>query len=112
MAYDNVLTQQELKEYTRHREREIKMIRRDMDFERFAKLCLKIKAKDGELIPFVLNDAQKMLHKEVMRQEKEDGKVRIIVLKGRQQGISTYIQAYFYFKTSQAKVQGQPSFRT
>lgn len=70
------------------------------DFALYAKHCLKIRPKEGLIIPFQLNTAQQYLHNKAEEQIKKTGKVRIVVLKGRQQGISTYIQGRFYHKVS------------
>src|SRR3990167_5951815 len=68
------------------------------DFEYFARHCLRIRTKSGEVVPLQLNAAQKRLHSEFERQRHETGKVRAIVLKGRQMGCSTYIEARFYWR--------------
>lgn len=49
----------------------------------------------GELIPFVMNRAQRQFHKVVMQDIEDNKPVRIITLKARQHGISTYIQMLF-----------------
>lgn len=70
------------------------------DFEHYASRCLKIRPKVGSLIPLHFNSAQKYTHRLVEQQKKETGKVRAVVLKGRQQGLSTYIEArYFHIIT-------------
>lgn len=51
-------------------------------------------------MPFVWNKAQEYLHARIEDQLRRTGKVRIFVLKGRQQGISTYIAARFYHKAT------------
>lgn len=61
---------------------------------------LKIRAKDGKIVPFTLNDAQRIIHARLEAQLEETGMVRAIILKGRKQGASTYIGARFYKKTS------------
>lgn len=66
----------------------------------YARENLKIKPKTGPLIPMVFNKAQQYLHERAEAQKKRTGKVRIIVLKGRQQGLSTYIAARFYHQTT------------
>lgn len=64
------------------------------DFIFYAKHCLKIVPKDGgSPIPFVLNKAQLYIHQRIEEQLAATGKVRVLLLKGRQQGGSTYIQA-------------------
>lgn len=59
------------------------------DFPTFAKLCLKIENKKGKLEPFILNDAQQIIWSEIKRQMDAKLPVRVIILKGRQQGCST-----------------------
>jgi hypothetical protein len=70
------------------------------DFEFYAPRILKIRDKAGSIVPLRLNRAQRFLHAEVERQRAETGKVRIIGLKGRQQGFSTYVEGRFYWKVS------------
>lgn len=62
------------------------------DFPTFARLCLKIEGKDGGLVPFELNKAQMIVWDETKRQIDAGLPVRIMILKGRQQGMSTLIQ--------------------
>lgn len=81
------------------RERAIRQRLKD-DFPHYAAKCLKIRAKDGSIIPFDLNEAQRYLHGRLEDQQKRIGKVRALVLKGRQQGISTYLGARFYHRTT------------
>jgi len=59
----------------------------------------KLYDKQGSLIPFAWNRAQKYLHGMLEKQLKETGKVRALVLKGRQQGVSSYVAARFYHNT-------------
>jgi hypothetical protein len=73
------------------------------DFEYYAKHALKIRTKEGTVVPLVLNDAQKIFMKTVIRQLQTTGKVRVVVLKGRQQGLSTIIEGIIYWWTSQHK---------
>jgi hypothetical protein len=84
------------------RERAVRQRLKD-DFEHYASRCLRIRAKDGAIVPLSLNQAQKYLHDRLEAQRKETGKVRAIVLKGRQQGISTYIGGRFYHRVSHAR---------
>lgn len=73
------------------------------DFTYFAKHCLRIRTKSGEVVPFELNRAQKHLHDRLERQRKATGRVRAIILKGRQMGCSTYLQGRFYWRMWGAK---------
>jgi hypothetical protein len=67
------------------------------DFAHYASKCLKIRPKDGQIYPLILNKAQLHIHQIVEQQKRETGKIRAIILKGRQQGCSTYIEARFYW---------------
>lgn len=68
------------------------------NFADFCEDCLRIRTKSGKVNPFKLNKAQRYLHERAEKQLAERGYVRIIVVKGRQQGISTYIGARGYRK--------------
>lgn len=68
--------------------------------EEFAKKLLKIESKSGELIPFNYNPAQKKLQEVIDKIESEGKPVRIIVLKARQGGISTYVQSQLFRRCS------------
>jgi hypothetical protein len=90
-------TQEELDEYVRLHE----------DFEYYAPHALKIKPKDKKhpgivkgLISFKFNTAQKYLRWRLREQKKRIGRNRAYVLKGRQQGCSTYIQGEYFHETS------------
>lgn len=65
----------------------------------YAENQLLIKPKEGMLIPFKMNRAQLYLHERLEEQLERTGRVRAIILKGRQQGCSTYVGARFYHKT-------------
>ena len=73
------------------------------DFEFYARNCLKIRTKNEGLKSFVLNDAQIYIHNRLEQQLKETGKVRAILLKGRQQGASTLVGGRFIHKTTHNK---------
>lgn len=75
----------------------------DSDFPFYAEKCLKIRPKAGELRPFTLNKAQLHIHQRAEAQLAERGYVRMIILKGRQQGASTYIEGRFMWKVSRRK---------
>lgn len=81
------------------REREIRLRLRD-DLEYYAPRCLKIRAKSGAVYPFRLNAAQTYLHRRLEEQKAKTGKVRALVLKGRQQGCSTYTEGRFFHRVS------------
>lgn len=76
------------------------------DLRYFCKRALMIKTKTSEAgagtgyVPFVWNRAQEYLHSRIEAQLARIGYVRMFILKGRQQGISTYIAARFYHKAT------------
>ncbi|MCL6710510.1 hypothetical protein M8R20_26275 [Pseudomonas sp. R2.Fl] len=70
------------------------------DLEFYARNCLKIRTKSGKVVPFQFNRAQRYIHERLEEQRARTGKVRALILKGRQQGCSTYIGARFYHRTS------------
>lgn len=75
------------------------------DFSQFAPKFLNIRTKSGEPRMFAFNRAQHYLHDRLEAQRKETGKVRAVLLKGRQQGCSTFVQARFFHRviTSRGK---------
>lgn len=86
------------------RERQLRLRLRD-DFAAYGRACLKIRPKDPRAgnQPLLLNAAQRYLHQRLEEQRATTGKVRALVLKGRQQGISTYIGGRFYWRTTHGK---------
>lgn len=70
------------------------------DFPLFAKSCLKILDKDGKIVPLEFNTPQRIVHEAIEKQKREKGWVRALVLKARKQGVSTYIQARNYHRTT------------
>ena len=75
------------------------------DFAIYAKHALKIKTKESELVPLVLNDAQRILHDAVEEELRTKGRVRIVILKGRQQGLSTYVGGRIFSNVTQNKAR-------
>lgn len=71
------------------------------DYQIFAEEQIKIRPKDVTrgLVPFVFNEAQELIHEAIEEQRKKTGKVRAIILKARQQGISTYCTGRVFWKT-------------
>lgn len=64
----------------------------------YASECLLIKSKVGKMVPFRFNRAQLYLHGRIEDQRRRTGRVRIIIVKGRQQGCSTYVAARYFHK--------------
>ena len=69
------------------------------DLPYFAEHALKLRPKSGPLEPFLLNAAQKKLHEVIEAQKAKTGRVRVVVLKARQLGVSTYVAARLYHRT-------------
>ena len=78
------------------------------DFPVYAESCLKIRTKRGDVEPFVMNKAQAYIHEKAEEQKLRTGKVRAIILKGRQMGSSTYVEGRLFHKTTHNK--GTKSF--
>lgn len=72
------------------------------DLETFAAECLRVQPKDvltNPLVPFNFNRTQQFVHQRLEEQKARTGKVRVIIGKGRQSGVSTYIAARFYHRS-------------
>lgn len=68
--------------------------------ELFSRECLVILDKKGNRSPFLWNRAQHYIHERLEEQRRAKGYVRALILKGRQQGCSTYVAARYYHKCS------------
>tara|TARA_B110000977_G_scaffold148322_1_gene188084 strand:- start:1292 stop:2863 length:1572 start_codon:yes stop_codon:yes gene_type:complete len=88
-------------------DKRLKQVRKKLysDFPYYAKAALRIRTKAGQIEPLNLNPAQTILDEAVTAQMKAEGKIRIIILKARQQGLSTYTGGYLYFSVSQQKAR-------
>lgn len=73
------------------------------DFYRYNKNNLKIKDKHSRIIPFVPNVPQEVLIDYVLRCIAEKRPVKAIILKARQMGLSTAVEAIIYWWTSTNK---------
>ncbi len=71
------------------------------DFEFYARKNLKIRTKDAHIIPFVLNRAQRRFMGAILQQWQETGRIRVIILKARQLGLSTVWGGFMYWWVSQ-----------
>lgn len=91
-------------------EQAAKLDRLNNDFPYFARTILKVRTKAGLVIPFELNRAQQRLHELLEGQIAQTGKVRADILKGRQMGISTYIQGRFFWKMWRRQGRGLKAF--
>src|SRR5262245_42283966 len=69
------------------------------DLQYFAQHSLRLRPKAGPLEPFVFNAAQRKLHEIIEQQRAKTGRVRVVVLKARRLGVSTYVAARLYHTT-------------
>ena len=83
---------------TREQLEKIKLIKQD--FYKFAKMNLYIKDKFANIIPFVPNEPQMALIDYVLLCIQEKRPVKVIILKARQMGFSTAVEALCYWWTS------------
>ena len=70
------------------------------DLEFYARNCLHIRTKGGHERTLTFNKAQAYIHGRLEAQKAATGRVRALILKGRQQGCSTYVGARFYHRTT------------
>jgi hypothetical protein len=73
------------------------------DFKFYARNCLQIRTKNKGLQPLILNEAQEYIHQRLEEQIESTGKVRAVILKGRQQGASTLVGGRFIWRTTHSK---------
>ena len=70
------------------------------DRQAYARACLTIRDKNRTARPLIFNRAQQYIDEKLDAQKAAIGKVRALILKGRQQGCSTYVAGRFYHKTT------------
>lgn len=75
------------------------------DFEFYCRHCIKIRTKQGTIASLVFNEVQKRFAKTIIDQMSTRGYVRMVILKARQQGLSTVVTAWQYWWVSQRKAQ-------
>lgn len=92
---------------TRAQEAKRRRVRKRLleDFDFYARNALKIRTKQGEIVNLSLNEAQRRLLDLINDQRRTTGRVRVIILKARQMGLSTAVGAWMYWWTSQHKAQ-------
>lgn len=76
-----------------------KIVEISADFYRFCENNLKIKTKSGELVPLKVNKIQRIIVDRVIQKLENDEPIRFIILKARQQGVSTIVEALIYWWT-------------
>lgn len=69
------------------------------DFREFIEPNLVIRNKWGQIVPFRMNRAQRMVYRLIQKLRSQNKPVRLIVLKARQVGISTLLAAIMYTVT-------------
>jgi len=73
------------------------------DFYRYADNNLKIRTKSGEVKPLVFNSIQKRIVDHVIDDLENNRPIRYIILKARQEGVSTIVEALIFWWTSTHK---------
>jgi len=71
--------------------------------EDFCKYYVKIVNKDGQQVPFLFNPIQRKIDDKIKELESQGKPARIIILKARQEGCSTYTQAKILCQTVKNK---------
>src|ERR1700730_1864985 len=75
------------------------------DLGHYAERCLKVRTKAGNVEPLMFNAMQRYLHAQLEEQRRDTGKGRARILKGRQQGCSTYVGARYYNRATHVRGQ-------
>jgi hypothetical protein len=75
------------------------------DFNKFCELNLRIRTKDGKIVPLKPNHIQKIVIEKVLEKLDSGEPIRFIILKARQQGVSTIVEALIYWWTITHKGQ-------
>jgi len=71
------------------------------DYEQYARDIIQIRDHNqAKIVPFIFNRGQKILHAVSEKMKSEFGFVRIVLLKSRRFGGSTYVEGRFYHQTS------------
>jgi predicted DNA-binding protein len=70
------------------------------EFKSYCKELLKIKDKNEEIIPFVFNVPQSKVYEVIERLVALGKPIRLIILKARQEGISTLIEGFLFYRTT------------
>lgn len=72
----------------------------DQEPRDFIEEHLYIKTKDQQVIPLKLNHAQQIIYKKIQEARSNKKPIRIIILKARQEGVSTLCEALIFERTS------------
>ena len=95
------MEQEELLKLVAEKDKRNKLKAYEKDFALFAEEQVKIITKDASqgFVNFKLNECQRRITDALSKQLEETGKVRAIILKARQQGISTYCAGRVFWKS-------------
>lgn len=69
-------------------------------FPAYSSAVLYLVTKAGRLNRFKMNPSQTKVHRAIVAQKKETGRVRTLILKARQTGISTYVEGRYFWLTT------------
>ena len=72
------------------------MIKMPINTKKYIEAYLKIKNKNSEIIPFILNEPQQELYNKIKELKQQHKPVRILILKARQMGFSTLTEAILF----------------
>lgn len=70
------------------------------DYEKYARTVLKVQTLEGTVAPLVLNGPQRILHDIVENHVAPKRPIRLVALKARRMGFSTYFSGRYYRNTS------------
>ncbi len=71
------------------------------DFNHYREKFLRVRPREGgERVPFILNNAQRVLHSRIEAERTEFGMVRALIPKARRMGVSTYIGGRYFHQTA------------
>ena len=95
------MNKKELAKLLKEKQRRSRIKDYEHNFTRFAEEQIQIVTKDVAkgFVPFKFNEAQQIITEKLEEQKNATGKVRAIVLKARQQGISTYCAGRVLWKS-------------
>jgi len=95
------MNKKDITKLIKEKEKRLKLDEYRTDFAKFAEEQIKIVTKDATqgFVPFKLNQSQQYITDKLSEQLESTGKVRAIILKARQQGISTYCAGRVFWKT-------------
>ncbi|MBF0344208.1 MAG: hypothetical protein HQL06_08250 [Nitrospirae bacterium] len=84
------------------RYKDVEVIEQELcsDFSIYAASCLKVQSVDGQLVPFSLNEIQHVLEQIICDIRAQGRLVRLIILKARREGVSTWAAGRFFWKTT------------